>query len=198
MGRLTGRRASARFGSGASQREAVTVWRDGWIYYALVAYAPEATGAADLDALTAGIVTSGTLAANVQQAVQKVTLEVPALTPVAAELLMAKSEAKVLEPDQAFRRSFDAVASALPTWKDGEAQEMARLISACYATLSARDRTRLAAYVDKVRKHQLTTPEEDREMGQLMKAAVLRLTPPRRARLQALYQKAVEAAVRAG
>jgi hypothetical protein len=48
--------------------------------------------------------------------------------------------------------------------------------------------------VEKVQKHQHTTPEEDREILQLMKTAVLRLTGPQRERLQALYQKAVEAA----
>ena len=120
-----GRRAIAAFGAGtAVHRQTTTVWRDGWVYYALVAWAPETAGATDLDALTTGVATTGALAQNLQQAVQKVTLEVPALTPAAAELLMARSEAKVLEPDQAFRRSFDALANALPTWKRGEAQEM--------------------------------------------------------------------------
>ncbi len=196
VGTLTGRRASAIWSAaGSAYRETATAWRDGWVYYALVAWAPEAVGASDLDALTTGVATSGTLAANLQKAVQKVTLEVPALTAAAAELLMARSEAKVLEPDQAFRRSFEAVANALPGWKGGEAQEMAHLIASCYATLAPRDRIRLAAYVEKVQKHQLTTPTEDRDMGQLMKAAVLRLPEPKRARLQVLYQKAVEAAV---
>jgi hypothetical protein len=179
-------------------RETTTVWRDGWVYYALVAWAPQSAGAADLDALAAGVVTSGKLALNLQKAVQKVTLEVPALTPAAAEMLMARSEARVLEPDQAFRRSFEAVANALPTWKGGESQEMGRLISSCYATLTPRDRARLAAYVDKVQKHQMTTPQEDREMVLVMKDAVLRLPAPKRLRLQVLYQKAVEAAVAAG
>jgi hypothetical protein len=196
VGTLTGRRAIARWsGSGVSYRETATVWRDGWIYYALVAWVPQSAGAADLDALAAGVTTSGKLAANLQQAVQKVTLEVPALTAAAAEMLMAKSEAKVLEPDQAFRRSFEALANALPTWRGGEAQEVTQLIRSCYATLSSRDRSRLAAYVEKVQKHQMTTPQEDREMGELMKTAVLRLSARQRERLQALYQKAVEAAV---
>jgi hypothetical protein len=75
---------------------------------------------------------------------------------------------------------------------------MARLISSCYATLTSQDRGRLAAYIDKVQKHQMTTPQEDREMGQLMKAAVLRLPAPKRERLQVLYQKAVAAAVATG
>jgi hypothetical protein len=195
VGRLTGWRATAAFGAGTTtHRQTATVWRDGWVYYALVAWAPESAGANDLEALTTGVATTGALAQNLQQAVQKVTLEVPALTPAAAELLMARSEAKVLEPDQAFRRSFDALANALPTWKGGEAQEMGNLLAACYRTLTGRDRTRLAAYVEKVQKHQHTTPQEDRLILQLMKTAVLRLTAPQRARLQALYQKAVEAA----
>jgi len=196
VGTLTGRRANVVFtNAGVAYRETATVWRDGWIYYSLVAWAPESAGAADLDALTTGVVTSGKLAASLQTAVQKVTLEVPALTVAAAELLMARSEAKVLEPDQAFRRSFEAVANALPTWKAGEAQEMGRLIAACYATLSARDRSRLAAYVEKIQKHQMTNPQEDREMSQVMKAAVLRLPEAKRTRLQALYEQAVRAAV---
>ena len=195
VGTLTGRRASATWSAaGANYRETATAWRDGWVYYALVAWAPEAAGASDLDALTAGVAVSGTLATNLQKAVQKVTLEVPALTPAAAELLMARSQAKVLEPDQAFRRSFEAVANAWPGWKGPEAQEMARLIASCYATLTSRDRTRLATYVEKVQRHQLTDPQEDREMAQLMKAAVLRLPDAKRTRLQALYQKAVETA----
>ncbi len=198
VGTLTGRRANVVWAAGGvPHRETATVWRDGWIYYALVAWAPQTAGATDLEDLTAGVVTSGKLAANLQTAVQRVTLEVPALTAAAAELLMARSEAKVLEPDQAFRRSFEALANALPTWKAGEAQEMGRLIASCYATLSARERTRLQAYVDKVQKHQLTNPQEDREMSQIMKAAVLRLPEAKRTRLQALYQRAVEAAVAA-
>ena len=195
VGTLTGRRATATWSTaGAAYRETATAWRDGWVYYALVAWAPEAAGAADLDALTTGVTVSGTLAGNLQKAVQKVTLEVPALTPAAAELLMARSAAKVLEPDQAFRRSFEAVANAWPGWKGPEAQEMAQLIASCYATLTPRDRTRLATYVEKVQGHQLTNPQEDREMAQLMKAAVLRLPDAKRTRLQVLYQKAVETA----
>ena len=195
VGTLTGRRATATWNAaGVAYRESATAWRDGWVYYALVAWAPESAGASDLDALTTGVTVAGTLATTLQKAVQKVTLEVPALTPAAAELLMARSEAKVLEPDQAFRRSFEAVANAWPGWIGPEAQEMARLIASCYSTLTPRDRTRLATYVEKVQRHQLTNPQEDREMAQLMKAAVLRLPDDKRTRLQVLYQKAVEAA----
>jgi hypothetical protein len=192
---LTGRKAvSAWTASGVRNRDATTVWRDGWIYYALVTWAPDGSGDSDLDAVLAGTTPDGTFASRLQQAVQKVTLEVPALTPAAAEALMARSEAKVLEPDQAFRRSWDAVAGALSSWAATDSQEMVRLISACYATLSGRDRERLAAYIERVRGHQMTTPQQDGEMALLMKAAVLRLPPARRTRLQALYERAVQSA----
>jgi hypothetical protein len=55
------------------------------------------------------------------------------------------------------------------------------------------DRTRLAAYVERVRKTDTTRPEEDREMAALMKTAEEQLTPARRLRLQAYYEKAIRA-----
>ena len=171
------------------------MWRDGWVYYALVAWAPQSAGAADLDALAAGVVTSGKLAANLQQAVQKVTLEVPALTPAAAELLMARSEARVLEPDQAFRRSFDAVANAIARLEgrrgpgDGPAHRV---------VLRDLDLTRPDPACG-LRRQGAEAPDDDPpgrpRDGLLMKAAVLRLPAPKRERLQVLYQKAVEGAV---
>jgi hypothetical protein len=45
--------------------------------------------------------------------------------------------------------------------------------------------------VDRVRNREMTTPGEDKEMGQLMRSAVLQLPPMRRLRLQALYDKAI-------
>jgi hypothetical protein len=199
VGTLVGRRATASWSSaGARYSEQVTAWKDGWVYYALVAWAPEGTGAADLEALASGASSRGDLATRLQQAVQAATLEVPVLTPAAAELLMARSEAKMLEPDQAFRRSFDAVASALSAWNRNDSQELGKLIASCYQGLTGRDRTRLAAYVEKVRAHQLTSPQEDREMQQLMKSAVLRLPAGRRLRLQALFERAVQEAASRG
>lgn len=198
VGRMSGRKASASWEAGGTRyRDVSVVWRDGWVYFALAAWAPEASAARatrPMEALEAGFSTNGVLAARLQQAIDKVTQEIPQLTAPAAELLMGQSEARVLEPDQAFRRSFEALSRAQPGWGGAESGQMTQLFAALYASLSGKDRTRLAAYFDKVRGRQLTTPEEDREASLLMKGAVLHLSGARRLQLQALYEKAVRAA----
>jgi hypothetical protein len=194
VGRLTGRKASGSWDdAGVRQHDVSVVWRDGWVYFGLAAWAPEEGAARPqmLEKLVEGVGTQGALAARLQQAVQSVTQAVPQLSAPAAEMLMAQSEAKVLEPDQAFRRSLDALSRALPTLSKTETQELSQITSATYASLPWKDRGRLLAYVDRVRNRENTTPGEDREMGQLMKEAVLKLPPMRRLRLQALYEMAI-------
>jgi hypothetical protein len=170
-----------------------TVWKDGWVYYALVSFVPDspAVSDGDLDALAEGVATTGTLAGRLQKAVQSVTLEIPHLSPAAAETLMGQSEARVLEPDQAFRRAFDALRRALPSWNAAESKELAQILNGVYASLTYKDRGRLGSWVDRVRAGQLTTPEDDKDMCQLMKGSVLQLPAVRRTRLQALFDKAI-------
>jgi hypothetical protein len=198
VGRLGGRKAVGTWErEGARYGEEAAVWKDGWIYFALVEWLPEGGSSPaghELDALLAGVSTNGALAEKLQQAVQNVTLAVPHLSPTAAEMLMGQSQARVLEPDQAFRRALDAAARALPTWSKDDTQDFAQITAATYAALSAPERNRLAAYVDRVRARQLTSPEDDREMSRLMKAAVLRLPAAKRERLQALYEQAIRSA----
>ena len=117
VGRLPGRKAAATWDdAGVRQKDVSVVWRDGWVYFGLAAWAPEEGAARPqmLDQLVDGVTTQGVLAARLQQAVQSVVQEVPQLTVPAAEMLMARSEAKVLEPDQAFRRSLDALVAGAP------------------------------------------------------------------------------------
>jgi hypothetical protein len=106
---------------------------------------------------------------------------------------MAQSEARVLEPDQAFRRSLAALARLLPSLSRDETRELAALTTATYAGVPWANRARLAGYVERVRGTQATRPEEDREMAALMKAAEEKLTPARRLRLQVYYEKAIRA-----
>jgi hypothetical protein len=198
VGPVSGRKAAGTWDdAGVKQRDMAVAWKDGWVYFALVSWIPEdgAERQKVLDGLVPAFSTQGILAARLQQAVQRVTLEVPQLTAPAAEALMGQSAAKVLEPDQAFRRSIEALVRALPTLTKVETQELTEITTATYGTLAARDRTRLSAYVDRVRASQATTPQEDREMSSLMKTAVLKLPDGRRLRLQALYEKAIAATV---
>ncbi|HSD28020.1 MAG TPA: DUF4339 domain-containing protein [Vicinamibacteria bacterium] len=194
VGSLAGRRHdSSWLSDGVVQREVAVAGLDGWMGFALVAWMPEAEASRPdgLEAVARGLAARGLLAVRLREAVDAAVSEVPHLSAPAAEQLMAQSEARVLEPDQAFRRSLAALARLLPTLSPAETRELAALTTATYAGVPWADRSRLAAYVERVRQTQATRPEEDREMAALMKAAEERLTPARRLRLQAYYEKAI-------
>jgi hypothetical protein len=196
VGSLAGRRYDSTWvADGVVQREVAVAGLDGWMGFALVAWMPEAEASRPdgLEALARGLSARGLLAVRLRGAVDAVVSEVPHLSAPAAELLMSQSEARVLEPDQAFRRSLASLARLLPTLTPAETRELAGLTTATYAGVPWAQRARLSGYVERVRKTQSTRPEEDREMAALMKAAEQRLTPARLLRLQAYYEKAIRA-----
>jgi len=196
VGSLAGRRHDSTWlEGGVAQREVAVAGLDGWMGFALVAWMPEAAASRPdgLEALARGVAARGLLAVRLREAVDAVVREVPHLSAPAAEQLMAQSEARVLEPDQAFRRSLAALARLLPSLSKAETRELTGLTTATYAGVPWADRARLAGYVERVRRTDTTRPEEDREMAALMKAAEERLTPARRLRLQAYYEKAIRA-----
>jgi hypothetical protein len=194
VGSLTGRRLDAGWAEGGTRhRETIVAGLDGWMGFALVAWMPE--GAASrpdgLDPLARGLAARGLLAVRLRSAVDAAVAAVPHLSPAAAEQLMSQTEARVLEPEQAFRRSLAALAQLLPALSKAETRELSALTSATYASVPWKDRARLASYVERVRRGDTTPPEEDREMADLMKAAEDALAPARRLRLQAYYEKAI-------
>jgi len=142
----------------------------------------------------AAAATPDPLDALVRQAIQTATTEVPVLTPAAARTLMERSQARILEPDQLFRRSLEALTRAQPSWSAAEVKDVGQITNALYSNLTGNDRARLASYIDRVRGRRATTPQEDKAMCGLMKTAVLHLPAAMRQRLQALYEKAVRAA----
>jgi hypothetical protein len=174
-------------------RERIVASLDGWMATALVAWMPEASAgrANGLDALVRGFTARGVLADRLRAAVASAVAAVPHLSAAAAEQLMAQSEARVLEPDQAFRRSFQALAENIASLSAAEKAELARLQSAAYAGLPWKARTELASYVERVRRGEITRPEEDRAMAELLKQAVSRLSAEGRLRLQGFYEKAI-------
>jgi hypothetical protein len=124
-------------------------------------------------------------------AVRAATQEVPLLTPHAAELLMSRSAAQVLEPPEAFRRAYGLVGRGLHALSKPESKEMGDLHTLIYSSLPPAERDRLGDYIDRARSRYATTPEEDRQMSQLMKRVVTSLPADKRARLQALFEKAM-------
>jgi len=201
VGSLQGRLSTGEaLSGGESRRELVAVWRDGWTHFALVAWFPagRSSAARDVKRLLAGFSTTGVFAARLEQAVDRAVQEAPHLTPDTARTLMGLSEAGALDPEETFRRACVSAAAGLSSLGRAELDEMTRLTSALYSTVPARDRSRLAAYLEGLRAgRRVTPPEENREMCRIMKQAVLKLPESRRSRLRTLYEKSVLSGVAA-
>ena len=194
VGTLSGRRASASWRDGeVKQSEVIVAALDGWMAMALVAWMPEAGASrpGGLDTLGAGFLARGAFAAGFRQAVDAAVAAVPHLTTPAAEQLMARSEARVLDPEQAFRRSLVALAERLPALSKAESRELASLTAAAYAGVPWSDRGRLSSYIERIRRGDTTSAEEDRAMARLMRGAEEGLSAARRLRLQAYYDQAI-------
>lgn len=194
IGSLTGRQLEAAWSEGGTRfREVVVAGLDGWMGFALVAWMPEGTASRPngLDALSRGLAARGVLAVRLRQAVDAAVAAVPHLSAPAAEQLMAQSAARVIEPDQAFRRSLQALAENIGSLTPAEKNELSRLTTATYSGVPWKDRTRLAGYVERVRKGDTTTPAEDHEMAELLRSAELRLSAEGRLKLQGFYEKAI-------
>jgi hypothetical protein len=119
--------------------------------------------------------------------------EIPLLSAQAAEALMSRSAAQVLEPPEVFRRAYGSVGRGLWALSRAESKELGDLHTLIYDSLPAAQRSRLGDYIDRARSRYATTPEEDRQMTQVMKSAVLALPADKRSRLQALFEKAMTA-----
>jgi hypothetical protein len=194
LGSLTGRQLEAAWSDGGTRyREVVVAGLDGWMGFALVAWMPEASASRPngLDALARGFAARGVLAVRLRQAVDAAVAAVPHLSAPAAEQLMAQSEARLLEPDQAFRRSLQALAENIAALTPAEKTELSRLTTATYSGVPWKDRARLADYVERVRKGATTPPDEDRAMADLLKTAESRLSGEGRLKLQGFYEKAI-------
>lgn len=195
VGDIIGRRVdTATEGADGRLRERTVAWKDGGTYFTLEASAPEAQAglaARELDALVAGFKSDGRLAQRLRAAVQAVTDELPHLTPRSAEVLMLQSGGEAADPAAVFRQSCEWIARGRPSLPPGDSEEIATLADMVRSSLSADEWTRLSSYVETVKAGQPTTPDDDRQVSAIAKAAVLKLTETNRVRLQALTEQAV-------
>jgi hypothetical protein len=199
LGAVLGRSVAARWTSSSGPvRDYTVVGKDGWNCLAMAAWLPEdgsSRAGSELRDLGQRINLSGVNRAHLEEAVQSATREAPHLTVPAAELVMSTSSAHVLQPEETFRRAYELAGRGLSGLTPAEAQELADLIGAASAPLSRQARSRLTDYLERVRAGRITTREEDQEMSRMLKDAFLRLPSQRLGRLQALYEKAIRAAV---
>jgi hypothetical protein len=133
------------------------------------------------------------LAVERAKAIDAAVDETPQLSRDTIELVMSQSETQILEPHETFRRAQWLVFRGVGALTPAESRELGALMQSIYAALSAKERSRLGPYLNKLKTGVLTTLEEDRELAAVMKKGVLKLPPQRRARLQALFDKAIRA-----
>jgi hypothetical protein len=133
------------------------------------------------------------LAAVRAKAIEATVGETPQLSRETIELLMSQDDSHILEPHETFRRAQWLVFRGVGALTPAESRELGALMQSVYAALSAKERSRLGPYLNKLKTGVVTTLEDDREQAAVMKQAVLKLPPQRRARLQALFDKAIRA-----
>jgi len=200
VGGLSGRGATAyRQVEGNRVRHVCVVWSHGWTWFSLTAWAPDEGRAGSrrpLDALPAAVSHSPAPAQRLAQAVEAVTRELPLLSPAAAEAVVRAHGPQPLAPEAALRQAIRLASLGQGALSADEAAELLALGEAARADLALRDRTRLLAYLEKLRGDEPTSPDEDRELGALLKRGLLQLPSPRLARLQDLHAKAIVAGLR--
>jgi hypothetical protein len=193
LGSVASRRGSTRRSSSEGRFvERTVVARDGDLYFALVAWVPEAGGGRaieEIDSLETAVSLSGVRDAARRRAVEGASLELPQLSLGAIQKLVESGGPGT--PAELFCRSLVASARGLQSLGPAGAQELQGLTAQALDTLPKKERAQLAEYLGHVAADQPTQPQEDEQMRVLMKAAAARLVPARRDRLGELYEVAI-------
>jgi hypothetical protein len=195
LGRGRGRLVRTTWEDGlVPMQGALVAWADGYDLFSLDVWGPavsnEAFGAG-VDALCRGIVPKGTVAAQIDEGVERVAVEVPELSRDALRLLVAErmSQGRGLEdvPSAALRmvsRGLDALGAA-------EAAEMRTIYQQVWAPVPEAQRVRLAYLMNEIKAGRPVGAEDVLSLRTAVQAGVLALPPEQRARLQELSGRAV-------
>ena len=115
------------------------------------------------------------------------------MTRRALELLVARQPEADLPT--LFRQGLAAASVGFQRLGPDQARDMGEINRALYGGMPAADAAWMEDYVRRVRAAQATRPEEDARAMRVMAAAAGRLPEPSRARLRAMLENAVTAAV---
>jgi hypothetical protein len=195
LGKGRGRLVHTTWEDGLAPMQGATVaWADGYDLFSLDAWAPGSAGdafAAEVDALCRGIAPKGQVAARIDEAVERLAVEVPELSRDALRLLVAErlSEGRGLEdvPSAALR----AVSRGLDALGAAEAAEMRGIYQQVWDPVPEAERVRLASLQSEIKAGRPVRDEDVLALRAVVKAGVLALPEEQRARLQELSGRAV-------
>ena len=173
---------------------AVLSWADGYRYFSLDAWAPEATGGSFLpavEALARGVTPSGAVEARVREAVEKLAVEVPELSPPALRLLVEERLSRGESVDVVPLDGLRAVSRGLDALSQAEAAEMGQIYEQIWAPVPEAERVRLARLLQEAKRGRTIPAEEAQALRAVVKAGALALPEDQLARLRELSEKAV-------
>jgi hypothetical protein len=195
LGKGQGRLVRTTWDDGLTPMQGATVaWADGYDLFSLDVWAPASAGEAfeaQVKALCQGISTRGQVSARLDEAVERLAVEVPELSRDALRLLVAErlSEGRGLEdvPTAAIRavnRGLDALAPA-------EASEMRGIYQQVWEPVPEEERVRLASLMTEIKAGRPVRAEDVLALRAVLKTGVLALPEEQRTRLQELSGRAV-------
>jgi hypothetical protein len=183
---------------GAPMRGTAAVFRDGWNEVSLLAWGPANEAAAvntAADALVSSIRMSGMAATKIRVAADAVGPETPELSRASVEALVESWLALGRPTGDLPQESVRVVSRGLRALSSVETQEMGQIYAEVYKPLKEQERARLAAWLARVRAGAAVPPEEGQAMRQALRDGLLTLPEDVLARLKALNEKAVAAAL---
>jgi len=196
LGRGQGRLVRTTWDDGLVPMQGATVaWADGYDLFSLEAWASASAGGAftsELLALCRGIAPKGTAAARIDEAVERLAVEVPELSRLALRLLVAErlSEGRGLEDVPA--AALEMVSRGLDALGAAEAAEMRTIYQQVWAPVPEAERVRLASLMNDIKAGRPVRDEDLLALRAVVQAGVLALPEEQRARLQELSGRAVQ------
>jgi hypothetical protein len=169
-------------------------WRDGWRYFTLYGWAPEARGDVAAEAfarLEQGLRFTPVLSKDIGNLTRQVADIAPHLSAAAVRALLDRYPNRKLTPTEVFRLAHRSSLTGVAGLTPAEVADLSRITASLYAGMSSRDRARLGGYQERVRLEQPTSAAEDAEMAQAMKSGTSRLPAESLQRLQELVEKAI-------
>jgi len=174
---------------------ALAVWADGYEYYSLDVWARASVGdefGASVEELLGGIEPSGRLAARVDEAAERLAVEVPELPADSLRLLIGKHMAEGESLDGVPIEALRGVSRGIAALGTAEAEEMRAIYEKIWAPVPEDQRERLARVLERVKEGEPVPAPYLQALRDVVKAGVLELPAEDRERLRELSARALE------
>ncbi len=199
LGRGQGRLLRTSWHDGSRPMLATLVaWVDGYEILTLEAWAPADAGhdfAVEVEALCRGLRANGQREARLAQAVDRLALDVPELSPDALRLLIADRMSRNQDLAGVPSAALLLVSRGLDALSPAEAEELRVIYQQVWEPVPDTERERMAALLREIRAGREVPATDLQLLREALKAGMLALPPEQRARLQQLSGRAVRRAL---